>query len=358
MIEYRTPRRSWLVVAVGIFFMLAGCSAPDLDDMAPHVSVREHSTAHFGRVFDVGDDETVLVDGEEFVLITPIPSLTSDGHLLLADSDERLFAEYFPNGQVRWRLLEDEVGARFSRPVRAYDLSDSTALLLELNEHAWIIDRRSGAILRRLTLGLIRVEDVASLTPSELLFSGIDPLNVGGPRIHVYDLDSNTIRRSFYNPGQNHPDDDLPLVAGAVRFARQDSVLAATFALVDSLFFYTVEGQRLGAVKLDLRRFRPASTVSSDVLGDATRRSQWLDSFETIAAVHWPHKDTIAVRYRSIRNAQPIWHVASFAPSGIRHFEVANAPRLVNNGIANGRWHFLTRDENGRVIWIYSTAVH
>jgi hypothetical protein len=159
-------------------------------------------------------------------------------------------------------------------PLSINRLADSSLVVFDSRGNVTRLSE-GGEYLGSFSLPFSRIDGSTYLRDTKVVVFGLLPLgNPNMPLLHIVDVAEAAIERSFFNL----PEFGDPVVRNLMAYAsadvRGDTIIAA-FGGLDSVFVYTVEGQRVRSFGVPVQNFRYAQPVPPEDFGDPVRRGGW-----------------------------------------------------------------------------------
>jgi hypothetical protein len=315
-------------IAAAALMLLGGCDRASPPPIAGGDAASGGSTSlRHVRSFDVEENDAV-------VNVTPRLRVDPRGGLLVADEGESQIRGYSPEGKLLWFAGRSGQGpGEFTALVGATRLASGEILAVDRHGRLTFLHAEGQRVARTAETQLLRVTDFEVVDDSTLLLAGVGRLGDAGPRLHVWNLDRNALKRSFFAPSEQQRNRIAATAMGYVMTAVRGDTIAATFASSDTIYFHTLDGRDAGRVALDSKSFRrvphaePGRTITN-----ARERAAWLSSFDMVADVDWLPDGAVLVAYQSIEASQAMrrtWHLLAQDRTGTRRFESRNVSSLV-----------------------------
>ncbi|MBW3654892.1 MAG: hypothetical protein KY444_02205, partial [Gemmatimonadetes bacterium] len=299
----RIPVRAAAAAALAVV-LLAG-AACDGDSPAP--AARESPAGNGGeilttlRTFDVEENDDV-------VNVTPRLRLDGRGGFLVSDERESQIRRYSPEGKLLWFAGRRGQGpGEFYGVVAVIRLASGGILAVDRNGRLTFWDAEGQRVTRTAETDLLRVSDAVVVDDSTLLIAGVgEGLGDNSPRLHVWSIDRNTSRRSFFAPYARQRNRTAAGVGGYVMTALRGDTVVSTFAASDTLYFHTLDGRDAGQVPLNSESFRRVPRDGPSRMMSHTREAaEWLSSFDFVADVDWLPDGAVLVAYQGIDASRP-----------------------------------------------------
>ena len=327
MLARHSWRRTLLLpaLAVGLAAAVSGCRMD-----ARREALAAESSGDLGD-FVEWYQEITLEENEDVINVVPRVTLDPQGGFLVADAQESQFRLYDPDGG-----LARSFGARgdgpgeFRYPAGAVRLSDGSILAVDgARRRAARFDAAGRALLATLKTPFVTVFDVDVLDDSLLLVAGGAADDLWN-RLHIWNVKSNTIVRSFFTAPLAETNPVAAAQAGfAVATVRADTI-AAVFALTDTVYLFEADGDAIGQIPIPSRYFRPLdSDPPKGGRGGIRAVRDWLASFSMVSGVFWGPDGTFLVQWQDRENMLPVWRLLLMTRDGRRIFELVDTPELL-----------------------------
>lgn len=288
-----------------LFSLVVLLSFPACSDADESTSNAPSTTITWGEPLVVQEDEGSL-------LVNPVVSVDPQGGYLVADAAEGQVRRYDDTGKLVWRAGRQGDGpGEYARPVSLNRLDDSTFVALDHTGRATVLGT-DGAYILDFALPFRRVDGARAVGTDRLLVSGVT-LEASGavPLLHVVDVRGERIESSFFPL----PELEHPLATRLMAYAQADvngDTVAIAFAGLDSVYIYTLDGERQRSFRLPVEDFRLVGPPPADFSTNPRSRVAWLGSFETVTGIWWVGKTRIMVAYRTTAGegmrARQQWH--------------------------------------------------
>lgn len=276
--------------------------------------------------------EIGLAETEQALSVLPRVRLDPAGGFLVADEREAQLRRYAPDGALAWHFGRRGKGpGEFEAPVAVARMPDGAILAADRHGRLTFLDP-AGKILRgTVETGVRRVEDLLVLDDSTVLLSGVLEGSAADPRLHRWNLVSDTLLGGFFAPVANAANPAIAAVAGWTRVARRGDTLVATFAASDTLYFLTLEGEPLRQVPLPSRHFRRGPPAAPDrVLTRPEEHAAFLSRVDLVEGVFWLADGTLLVPYQSpVSGTERRRHLLHLTAGGDLLAETRDGPRLL-----------------------------
>jgi hypothetical protein len=297
--------------------------------VADHLSARSHNPIlRHERTFDVEENDDV-------VNVIPTLRLDERGGFLVADAGESQIRRYSPEGKLLWFAGRRGQGpGEFYAVVTVTRLASGEILAVDRNGRLTFWDAEGQRVTRTAETRLMRVSDAEVVDDSTLLIAGVtEGLGDNSPRLHIWSIYRNALKRSFFAPYARQRNRTAAGVGGYVMTAVRGDTVVSTFASSDTLYFHALDGRDAGQVALNSERFRrvphdgPGRTLTNP-----REKAEWLSSWDFVAGVDWLPDGAVLVLYQGIEASQARrrnWHLLAQDRGGARRWETRNVSAQV-----------------------------
>ncbi|HEX6694143.1 MAG TPA: hypothetical protein VF035_05480 [Longimicrobiales bacterium] len=85
-----------------------------------------------------------------------------------------------------------------------------------------------------------------------------------------------------------------------VLLARRADTLAVVYSISDSVYYYTIDGERVGAMRMPADSFRLVEPVlpGERINTDMAFRKTWMESLDVVSRIVWLGDGTLVLQYR------------------------------------------------------------
>jgi hypothetical protein len=213
-------------------------------------------------------------------------------------------------------------------------LASGEILAVDRNGRLTFWDAEGRRVTRTAETRLTRVTDAEVVDDSTLLIAGVgEGLGDNSPRLHVWNIDRNASKRSFFTPYAGQRNRTAAGVGGYVMTALRGDTIVSTFAASDTLYFHTLDGRDAGQVALSSESFRRVPRDPPSRMMSHTREAaEWLSSWDFVADVDWLPDGAVLVAYQGIDASQArrrTWHLLAQDRAGARRWETRNVSSQV-----------------------------
>ncbi|HEU0077556.1 MAG TPA: hypothetical protein VFQ76_07910, partial [Longimicrobiaceae bacterium] len=265
----------------------------------------------------------------------PLVTLDWQGGFLVADEREAQVRSYSPEGRLLWYAGARGRGpGEFEAAKVLTRLRSGQVLAGDINGRLTVFDSAGKGVVRTVQAPIDFLQDVEVVDDSLVLMTGIRGGDAQGPRIHLWNLRTDSIVRSFFTPLPNVLNPTLARTANWTSVGLRGDTVAAVFAVSDSVYLYTLSGTPLATIPLPSRHFRRAGRESPPVSArsNPVTRAEWIGRFDYVADVNWRSDGELLVAYISLNPAEALarkWHLLEMTRTGRRVREIRDTPRLL-----------------------------
>lgn len=306
-------RFTWIVLLLGL--AIPSCSSPGADAPGQEATSNAISSVEFIEIEE--DADNLIVD--------PRVRVDPEGGFLVTDVQEAQVRRYDPSGRLLWRSGRRGQGpGEYVAPVSAMRLGDGTIAVLDRSNRVTLLSG-DGEYIDSFQLPFARVSGMIPVDGNTALVRGLS--DQGSELLHYLNLSTRTIEDSFL------PTADLgePGLSRSFAYATADVLngrIAAAHGPLDSVYVYSLSGERLTAFQLPVDNFRLlVPSPSRDQSPQA--RAQWESTFETMSAIWWVNPTLLAVGYKTLLPGGIDFHWALVTTSGeLVHREIRSGDLL------------------------------
>lgn len=278
--------------------------------------------------------EIRLEESDEVINVLPMVSLDPRGGLLVADAQEVQLRRYAPSGKLIWTAgRKGSAPGEFRYPNVIARLRSGEVLAADFSHRLTLFDSTATQVVETIETPFRRIEDLEILNDSLLLVGAIVNDDLNAPLLHVWNIRSNAVVRSFgHTPFTQTRNQTAPHLASWGKASLRGDTLAAIFPLNDTIYFFTIDGSRVDAKHLPSRHFRRAPSKTPTTAVSAMDQGKWLGTFDYVHDVHWLASGDLLVMYMSLRPERALerqWHLLRMRRDGTGVFEIRDAPRLL-----------------------------
>ncbi|HEX8695956.1 MAG TPA: hypothetical protein VF746_26310 [Longimicrobium sp.] len=278
----------------------------------------------------------------------------SRGGFVVADRGQNEIRVYSGEVKLLWSAGREGPGPGEFQRLRSAVRTSSNEIIAIDNAGRLSIFDATGALKRTTNTGLQPVNNALLLNDSTLLISGRQPGMLDTPLLHIWNISSESIVRSFFStPPHPKEYDEAYMFTGWTDAALRRDTLAVIFPLADTLYLFRKDGSPLQKLPLELEHFRrlrsPRPTNSSP-----EEEIEWRNSYTRLSTVYWAPDGSIYVQYFNMTGHEPIWGLARFEIKdgrAIPRFDVPNALQFLGPSPSDSRLYFIKADEQESTSW-------
>jgi hypothetical protein len=284
------------------------------------------------------------------------------GGYLVADGRESQVRRYAEDGTLLWHFGRQGLGpGEFQAPVGAARLLSGDIVVADRTGRLTLVDSEGQGALSTMPTGIRPMDGIWVLGPNELLLSGFDPSGPMGPRLHIWSLDAEAVRKSFFSPLEITPSRELSIVVGWSWVTFLADTIVTSFTTMDTLFYFSREGDLHRKVALPSAHLRAVEHSGvPEAPRDPRGRAEFLARFDYVGSVWGTTDGDLYVEYRSLQPDDAAmewrrWNLLGMSREGQRMFEVRDAPRLFFVDAAGSRFVFQNPETDLPSDWLVAT---
>lgn len=263
-------------------------------------------------------DSITLHESPEVINVEPAVSIDPRGGYIVADMVEAQVRLYGPGGNLKGHFGRRGGGPReFSKGVTsALRLPSGEIAVFEMGGKIFIYDADGTTRLRTQDTSLFPIYDAAVLDSQHVVISGRRSGPSETPLVHIWNLRTQKVDTSFFEvPAHPREFDQAYSYSGFADIAVRDGVIAAVFALRDTVFLFDRDGTARGQVPIPAPRFRPLRKPMPENATPVEQQA-WLQSFSTFSSVFWTSDGLLLAQYFDVEGVEPRWSLVGFDTSG------------------------------------------
>ena len=337
--------------------VLVGCGSGSGGNGSGEVEHRVEAGA--GIITDVieWEREILLEENEDVVNVVPVVFPDDErGGFLVADGQESQFRIYNDDGSlVGFFGRKGDGPGEFRYPAAVVRVAGGQILGVDGGvPRAAIWDSDGDSLLQTLVTPFLRVFDLDVLNDTLLLVAGKTEIT-SWERLHIWNISSNSIQRSFLTVPLAGKDQGA---AFAVSFAMATVVgdtIVATLALSDTVYRFHLDGQLIDRVPIPFQHFRYLEERNTPPRGGAGGRaaiSKWFGTFSVVNEPFRGPEGTFLIQYRDRINMQPHWRLLHMTKDGRRLFDIKDTPRLLTTSQDGSELYFVSPDIEVPNLWL------
>jgi hypothetical protein len=325
--------RAAVRVATGLLsFVLCSCRdtarPPTADEDAQRPGALDRYVRWLGEIS--------LEENDTVINVIPFVKLDGRGGFLVSDQQENQIRAYRPDGKLVRHFGRSGSGPKEFTGLRgAVPMASGAVLALSDDGRGVVFDSMGGTALHTFTVPLFPIQHIRLVSDTLLLLGGKALPQRGRARegrLHLWSVTHDTLVRSFFTPrieGRAHT--LAATVAGFVGSDTRNDTVAAVFMLTDTLFFFSLDGRKLGQLPIPFQHFRPLGEGGRLIDNNSTmvERREWLGTFSMVSDVFWLRDGGFLVQYQDRVGLTPHWRLLRMRRNGTRVFDVVGTPQLL-----------------------------
>jgi len=298
----------------------------------PAACQSEASVQARDRINDVVTWKKQITLEENHAVRTVLPTLTiaPNGDFLVADLREAQIRRYSPDGRLLGRTGSEGNGpGQFTKLAAAVRLPSGRIVAVDMSGRLAVFDGSGRALLQTERVLLTPLYDAGAINDTMVALVGRAPGQLNGPLVHIWNLRSNRITRSFFTVPP-HPDrlDNAYAFSGWADVVVRGNTAAVVYALTDTVYFYKTDGTFLRKLPIPFQHFRRLREPLP-VNGSPREQQDWRSSYSRISQLFWAPDGTIYVQYFDSVDLQPQWRLLGMNSTGQLKFDLLDSPRLL-----------------------------
>ncbi len=316
-------------VALTALYALVACISPEDSLTSSGVIVADSEAELSDSIFEVIGQLT-LEENDDAINVSPIVSLQNTGSFLIADVRDNTVRSYDRSGQLQWQFGSTGEGPKeFQYLAGAKQRVDGNIVAVD-SRKIMVFDslqrvQETHALPLSVVYGLYPISDNLTVIAGREIGT-VNPLRPN--LLHFFDHDSNGITSSFFPV----PGDSLISVSarafGWMDVIVQDDMVAAVFALVDTVFIFSDEGKVHRRLPIPIENYRRV-TSSVGTSSSPDEIDEWYAGLDIIVDVHWLHDGSWLVQYQQQDGTSVQWNLIGMDSGGSLIFDVRNLPQLL-----------------------------
>jgi hypothetical protein len=296
-----------------------------------------------------------LQETPDVINVEPVVEVDPRGGFLVADVAEAQVRRYTAAGVLAWHAGRKGAGpGEFRAPTAVRRLPSGAVLVADRNERLTLLDSVGAVVLRTLRTPLHQIADLVVVNDSLVLISGLLNSSAQSPRLHLLNLRTDSLVRSFFAPFGNSPNPTIATTAGWSKAAIRADTVAAVFATSDTVYLFTLAGEPLRKLPLPTPHLRRVVAQKSERTSDPRLRAEGLSQFDYVSDIAWLTTGEMIVSYQSILPDKALtrqWHLLRIAASGKGIAELRDVPRLLTTGPNTDSLYFIARNAEAPNRW-------
>lgn len=185
----------------------------------------------------------------------------------------------------------------------------------------------TGRLKRTYTLPIVSVYSAAVIGLDSIVIGG--RLASGGDEIlHIFELQTGKIVRSFLRPALKPLARRASTFAGFVDIAVRGDTIAALFAFTDSIYLFSKGGVFQTAIPIPARGYRSLSQRPPRRM-DRLAAMEWATTFSIYSYLYWLENGHFLIQYQDRKELEPVWSTVLLDRWGTWLNESANTPMIL-----------------------------
>jgi hypothetical protein len=287
------------------------------------------------RHLTMGDDLR-LEENDTVINVLTRVNLDRDGGFLVADEQENQIRAYAANGRLLRHFGRRGAGPKeFVFLHRAMRLGSGRVLGVDYQGKGVVFDSAGRTALHTFVAPVAPVQHARLVNDTLLLLGGRAVPRRGretGARLHLWNLARDTVVRSFFTPPLAGPAHRLAAtVGGFVGTDLRGDTVAAVFAVSDTIYFFGLDGRKLGQRPIPFRHFRRLREGGAVPGHNASviQAREWAGTYSMVTDVFWLRDGGFLVQYQDRVGSTPHWRLLRMRKDGTRVFEIVDSPMLL-----------------------------
>jgi hypothetical protein len=273
--------------------------------------------------------EIRLEENSDVVNVSPRVYVDGRGSFLVGDSKENQVRVYSASGALQRHFGRQGDGpGEFNFISGVARLPSGDVVVSDMGGMITVFDSLGAKVRHTLQLPILPMSNLLVLDDSHILVTGLLRTREG-PRVHIVELPSGKVTRSFFAPPKPSPGlESTYKYTGGVSVAIHGDTAAAIFSLADTVYLLGLDGRPRG--KLPLRSgFYRQLTKPTPLNVPPPVLDAWNDSFSMLSRIFWAPDGSFYVTYFDRVDHEPAWRWVHLARNGTGLFEVRDAPMLL-----------------------------
>lgn len=343
-------------ILVGIACGIGGCKStyvPPVQSTAKRDSLLARSFSSNGQL--------QLQEDSDVTNVNPHVRFGSQDNILVADFAEFQLRVYDAVGHLLHHYgSKGREAGQFSVPLTSVlQLSSGTMVVTDFGGTIFQLDSGLSAVMRKTETDLLPLYSATIMNDSTLLLIG-RPRSVRSgepaPLLHLFDLKSNRITRSFFTAPVQPFLAPAAVSLGITSAAIHADTIATVFALTDTIFLFNTSGAAIGRVPIPFRLFsyikHPAP--SGETVAD---RERWLREISLITDIFWLRDGSFIIQFYRDDEPRKENGLLIMDRLGRVRMEALDTPRLIamDEERTQSRFFFASSGREGMRVWNMAT---
>jgi len=299
-------------------------------------------------------DTITLEENADVMNVWPNVHQDRAGNFVVADLSESQVRVYEPSGK-----LLSHVGRRgegpdeFNGVVSALSHPGGGLLIVDAQGKAARVPAGSSRVSETSRLPVHRVNSVSLVGDSLLVVGGRgSSANSPPPLLHVFDLETLTLRHSFFPPPAPLRDDPIEQSVGFVNTSVKGDTIAVVYSASDTVYLFRADGAPLAQLPLKSRNFRYIESRPPQRGSTIQELNRWASSFSLVTDVYWGPGGDFLVQYQDRDGTELRWRLTRITRDGSPVFDLVDTPRLLAPAHDGSHLYFVAPHAEVPNVWV------
>lgn len=283
------------------------------------------------------------------------------GGFVVADRDQNQVRVYSSTARLLWSVGGTGPGPEEFQRLRTAVRTSSKQVIAVDNAGKLSVFDSAGTLKHTARTGLNPLYNALLLDDHTLLLSGRPEGASDTPLLHVWNLSTNAIERSFFRTPPHPPAyDEAYRFTGWADAAIRGDTLAVIFPLADTVYLFRRDGSMLQRLPLRLEYFRRLREPAPRN-GSPEAQLQWRQSYTRLSTIFWAPDGSLYVQYFNLSEHLPVWGLARFRLADNQTallFDVPEALPFLGISPRDSRLYFIKADELESTSWSIARLNH
>jgi hypothetical protein len=330
----------------------AGCSrSGDNEAQANH---RKAAAPNDTSTILKWESSITLEEGPQVITVSPRSSIDPSGGFLVADYGVSQIRKYDEQGNLLWfNGREGDGPGELKKPTSVVRLNDQRVLVGDSRSRIVIFSPEGDSAVETFAIPVERLSGIVVLDDTSVLIEG---LGRTGALLHVMNVRTHQLTSDFFSPGTNYPYPRTYNLTSAAGVSLRGDTIAALHMAIDSVFFFSRSGDRLGAVRIPSDNLVSAGDQPENPKTSADYL-RWLQTNDLLHGLHWLEDGTLVLQYsRQSPAGIAAFHLVHMTPDGRRLADIPSLSLIAVNG-ATGKLYFVDPEADAFNTWQVATLV-
>jgi len=233
----------------------------------------------------------------------------------------------------------------------AIRLSSGNVLAAEFSGSVSVLDS-TGTHLRGFTVP-VRIMDLQRLPDGSILLAGMSGAGDEQYLLHRLDLENQEVEGFFPLPVSmdRYSREAVSSLSEVVAADVRKDTIVASFALDPKLYFFNLQGERIGKREIELEHFTHADRFRGE---SASSFIEWATTFSFASDLFWLEDGSFLVQYAeyvNVRTGEKEFSLAHVSEDGHLNFDVPKAPQLFTIDCEEDEAYFVHPDSQTKERW-------